>query len=68
MVAFTRGASARGATPLEDEEEPAAKADVDDEGLVASVTSLGTEESCVDRACAEDAGTEITFPEGRRSS
>ena len=68
MVAFTRGASARGATPLEDEEEPAVEADADEEELVASGRSLGTEASCVDRACAEDAGTEITFPDGRRSS
>ena len=67
MVAFTRGASARGATPLEDEEEPAAEA-ADDEEPVAIGRSLGTEESYVDEACAEDAGTEITFPDGRRSS
>ena len=67
-MAFTRGASERTATALEEEDDAAVGAIADEEELREDCASLGTESICVGSELTDEAGTEITFPEGRRSS
>ena len=65
-MAFTRGASERAATA---EDDDAACATVADEEVRGNSASLGTVSICAGNDELIDVdGTEITFPEGRRSS
>ena len=65
-MAFTRGASERAATA---EDDDAACAAVADEEVRENSASLGTVSICAGNDELIDVdGTEITFPEGRRSS
>ena len=65
-MAFTRGASERAATA---EDDDAACVTVPDEEIRGDSASLGTVSICAGNDELTDVeGTEITFPEGRRSS
>ena len=67
-MAFTRGASDRAATALEEEDDAAVETTADEEELWPDWASLGTESICVGKERTGAEGTEITFPDGRRSS